>query len=314
MREGTCGHCENEWYIKDGEVEIKQCPHCGKPIQTQAGQSGTGEIDTLAKAIYQAIALHGIEILSNARRMRGVLMDLVRVPEVKSEVRIFFKLFDQRHLSMYAKTFSMELPEAKLELAKICCLLTEEEWLEKRRAEWLMESCLTAIRYYKGIAQPNAEEMYAKGLFYHRGGVAGQDDAKAVECFRAAAEQGYALAQRRLGVCYEKGLGIGQDTEQAMEWYQKAAEQGDIVAQFNLINSYFWGIGVPQDIEKAVAWGRRAADQGDAFSQYFLGTCYLGGIGVIQDIEKAVEWYQKAAEQGDAAAQEKLNELSSKRQ
>ena len=71
-------------------------------------------------------------------------------------------------------------------------------------------------------------EKYASGT-----GVA-QNYVKAVDLYRKAAEQGYAIAQFNLGEMYEKGKGVSQSDEQASRWYVKAAIQGHTDAQNSL--------------------------------------------------------------------------------
>ena len=59
--------------------------------------------------------------------------------------------------------------------------------------------------------QDDAETLYNIGLRYYNGDSVPQDYAKAVDCFRQAAEQGDAVAQYKLGVCYDIGLGINKN-------------------------------------------------------------------------------------------------------
>jgi TPR repeat protein len=108
----------------------------------------------------------------------------------------------------------------------------------------------------------------------------GEDDVTAVEWFRKAADQEYAVAQCNLGVCYVEGEGVGQDDAMAVEWYRKAADQEYAVAQCNLGVCYEEGRGVGQDDAMAVEWYRKAADQGDADAQHNLGRRYANGKGV----------------------------------
>ena len=63
-----------------------------------------------------------------------------------------------------------------------------------------------------------------------------------VELYRQAAEQGHALAQRRLGARYEAGRGgLAKDEARAVELWRQAAEQGDADAQFFLGVMYATG-------------------------------------------------------------------------
>ena len=154
--------------------------------------------------------------------------------------------------------------------------------------------------------QDDAETLYNIGLRYYNGDRVAQDYAKAVDCFRQAAEQGYAAAQNNLGIFYEYGLGVTKDYAQAVSWYRKAAEQGHATAQNNLGYCYQHGQGVTKDYTQAADWYRKAAEQGHATAQNNLGYSYQYGQGVTKDYAQAADWYRKAAEQGHATAQNNL--------
>ena len=59
---------------------------------------------------------------------------------------------------------------------------------------------------------------------------------------------------------YESGdyEGVPQDLAEAVRWYRAAAEQGYDLAQEWLAISYFRGYVLPKDYEKAVRWARLA--------------------------------------------------------
>ena len=154
-------------------------------------------------------------------------------------------------------------------------------------------------------SQQELEELNRKGDEYYDA----KQHEKAVDCYRKAAEQGYATAQCNLGYMYETGHGVPQDYSEAVRWYRKAAEQGYANAQFNLGCMYDNGQGVPQDYGEAVRWYRKAAEQGNATAQYNLALMYKNGQGVPQDKGEARRWFQKAAEQGDKYAKKKLQNL-----
>ncbi|MBO7608098.1 MAG: sel1 repeat family protein [Paludibacteraceae bacterium] len=152
------------------------------------------------------------------------------------------------------------------------------------------------------------------------------------------AEQGDAVALKRVADCYYDGIGIELDLTKAAEWYGKIVEQGDpevlrrigfchyqkrefekalelwreaaaqgsVVAYRNLGNCYNFGCGVDRNCEKAVELYTIAAEQGDAIAQYNLAYSYHSGEGARKDEAKAAEWYAKAAEQGLAEAQYSL--------
>lgn len=58
-----------------------------------------------------------------------------------------------------------------------------------------------------------------------------------IENYRKAAEQGDAVAQRKLGYRYGNGIGVKQDHAEAFKWYRKAAEQGDNLSEEALKNN-----------------------------------------------------------------------------
>lgn len=89
-----------------------------------------------------------------------------------------------------------------------------------------------------------------------------------------------------------------KDLGRAAEWYRKSAEQGYAVAQYKLGRCYDYGDGIEHDCQKAVEWYRKSVEQGCAMAQCDLGNCYKHGRGVEKNLEKAVEWYRKSAEQG----------------
>ncbi len=122
-----------------------------------------------------------------------------------------------------------------------------------------------------------------------------RDYQEAVRWYRAAAEQGYMLAQFDLGQMYDEGQGVPQNYKEAVRWYRAAAEQGFMLAQFNLGQMYDEGQGVPQNYKEAVRWHQAAAEQRHPPSQNNLGNYYLRGQGVPQDYIQAHMWYNLAA-------------------
>jgi uncharacterized protein len=185
-----------------------------------------------------------------------------------------------------------------------------------------------------------AEQGYGKALFslavYHANGWGGapkdkklakQYEAKSVEQFTKAAEQGDADAQQSLGEAYDSPSfgGVSKDKKKAAYWYDKAyeqfaraAEQGNAYAQYKLgvlhITYYNRLRGIQDDDAKVVYWFTKAAERGNADAQYGLGGCYqYGNRGVRENKEKAIYWYTKAAEQGHAMAQDSLRRIRSER-
>ena len=137
-------------------------------------------------------------------------------------------------------------------------------------------------------------EAYLKGLEAYK---AGSYD-KAFKLWKAAANDGDALAQCNLGACYYSGKGVKQDYNKALKWFRKSAAQGNDMAQCNIGNCYHNGHGVRQDVGEAARWYILAAEQGHAMALTNLGICYKIGKGVAADSVKAFNCLYRAAEKG----------------
>jgi TPR repeat protein len=105
-----------------------------------------------------------------------------------------------------------------------------------------------------------------------------------------------------LGDLYLRGIGVKEDDSKAIEQYRNAADQGLPEAQYDLGFCYSQGEGVAQDKAEAAKYYREAADQGLAEAQTALGLCYETGDGVQKDLGKAIRYYKEAANQGEPAA------------
>jgi TPR repeat protein len=83
-----------------------------------------------------------------------------------------------------------------------------------------------------------------------------------------AALQNHSLAQFNLGVMCAKGQGVPKDDAKALQWFQKAADQGDCGAQFHLGNIHqrsSFGVSSANAAEsriEAYKWFHLAAQQG----------------------------------------------------
>jgi TPR repeat protein len=75
---------------------------------------------------------------------------------------------------------------------------------------------------------------------------------------RAAAGQGYALAQHGMGFMYFQGECTKADPAEAVNWFRLAAEQGMAGSQAMLATMYEKGVGVAPDAAEAAKWRARA--------------------------------------------------------
>jgi hypothetical protein len=87
----------------------------------------------------------------------------------------------------------------------------------------------------------------------------------------------------------------------AVKWMRAAAEQGFALAQHGLGFMYFQGECTKADPAEAARWFRLAADQGMAGSQATLATMYEKGVGVERDAAEAAKWAALAEKDAGAA-------------
>lgn len=136
---------------------------------------------------------------------------------------------------------------------------------------------------------------------------------KSVSWLGAAADAGFAMAQKNLALAYANGEGVERSEAKAAEWMLRAAEQLDVEAAHLLGKMYMEGLGLPRDLVQAAMWYRRSAKAGFPQAQYTLGILHLEGQGVEKDIEKAEAWFHYAAKQGVPEAKNNLAALCAQR-
>lgn len=151
MKQLKCLKCSKIWYVDDAELNsVNTCPFCSSQIRCK----GTiGNIDTLGKAIYQAISTGGLDLLSSSERISGYLLDLL--PDQKKEIRIFTKTFDDDYLSMYRNAFEQTENDIEVTMNKLKSVFIDEEGLSDIWANMLCENCQMAIAYYQGQGIPD---------------------------------------------------------------------------------------------------------------------------------------------------------------
>lgn len=112
------------------------------------------------------------------------------------------------------------------------------------------------------------------------------------------AESGDAEAQTLLALLYEHGTQfVERSNPKALKWYRAAANQGFVIAQNNLGQMIGEGRGVKRDYVEAFHWIKAAAEKGYGPAQLNLGQMYLNGWGVTQDAELGRQWVEKSSAQ-----------------
>ena len=169
---------------------------------------------------------------------------------------------------------------------------------------YLVKDYFKAMICFRAAAEKGyAPAQFSLGECYREGNGVEQDINKAALWYRKSAEQGYTKAQCMLGLLYKGSWGHAQDYSEYFYWTQKAAEQGYDVAFAMMGECYHNGYGCEQDYDKSFYWFQKAADSGNKLSYRFLGSYYYNGQGVARDYTKAVYWLQKASDNGDVDSQ-----------
>lgn len=153
------------------------------------------------------------------------------------------------------------------------------------------------------------ETLFRTGMQYERGKGVVQNDRKAAEFFRAAADQGFVPAQAKLGYCCLFGVGVPINLNQGFELSMLAAKQGNVEGMNNVGYCYMHGKGVQKNTGRAIEYYRKAADLGYSVAQWNLGLCYEKGDGVPKDVNTAISYYRKAADQGDEDSRKRIRIL-----
>jgi TPR repeat protein len=103
-----------------------------------------------------------------------------------------------------------------------------------------------------------AADDFARGLSAYNAA----DYQSAFETWYPLADENDPKAQTALAFLYLKGLGVRQDDVRAADWYRRAAQLGRPEAQFFLGTLYYLGRGVPQNDTLAHVWCEIALARG----------------------------------------------------
>ena len=142
----------------------------------------------------------------------------------------------------------------------------------------------------------HAIEQYDLGCAYLNGDGKEQDDEKAVQCLKQAAELYHTDAQYLLGFCYEEGRGVEKDDSKAAYWYEEAAKPRDKYLLYADKYKKYTGKSSGSEEYKTDAWMK-------------TGEFYKEGKGVKKNLVKAAYWLEQAAAGEDEDALRLLEEI-----
>jgi TPR repeat protein len=131
-----------------------------------------------------------------------------------------------------------------------------------------------------------------------------QDWGKAFHWNMAAAKQGDAEAQARLGSQFIAGLGVDKDLAQGEHWFRASAGQGCAAGEFGLGALY-----ASTNDGKAAELFEKAAAQGNPLAKLSLAVLLIAGQGVPVDRERGAKLLTDAAEAGNTEAMFRLGEV-----
>ena len=103
-----------------------------------------------------------------------------------------------------------------------------------------------------------AADEFARGLSAYNAA----DYESAFDAWYPLADENDSKAQAAIAFLYLKGLGVRQDDVRAADWYRRAAQLGRPEAQFFLGTLYYLGRGVPRNDQLAHVWCEIALARG----------------------------------------------------
>lgn len=136
-----------------------------------------------------------------------------------------------------------------------------------------------------------------------------EEDYKKIIDLLKEAQSDNDIAKYLLGYCYFKGFHVPQNNAKAFELIKPAADGNYDEAQAVLADFYINGRGIPKNYRKAVQYLQKAADQGNAIAITQLADILAEGKAYPQDIKKAHTLYNIASVLGDKDAPAKRDEL-----
>jgi uncharacterized protein len=140
--------------------------------------------------------------------------------------------------------------------------------------------------------------------------VSAQTSSHDIAELKSKAAAGDAQAQVELGRAYEAGKEVAQNDAQAVQWYRAAADQGDAEGQNALALMYRYGHGVNKDIGEALKWFRKAAKQGYASAMFNLATVYYNDQEMPPNDRLAYVWFALAERAGSKPATDGVQRLT----
>lgn len=173
-----------------------------------------------------------------------------------------------------------------------------------------------AVAYFKTASEPlDSEEKYNWGVMYYRGDGVEKNIDKALKWIGIAADEGYPVAEKIMGMFYFEGKLFAIDEEKAIRYFIKSYEHGqrDSYIYYMLGQSYLYGEFVNTDVNKGIEYITDAAqlhdNQCEIDAQVLLCNIYYKGEFCERNLDVAEKWAQKAIDSGRAEVVELLEQI-----
>ncbi|MEE0913156.1 MAG: tetratricopeptide repeat protein [Ruminococcus sp.] len=306
MKKLICKNCSGKWIVSNEDYyNLKKCPYCSNQLFEKRNFS---EIDSLDKAIYNAIERWGVEVFQNPQKLSGYMLDMV--PELKKEIRIFSKALLPQFVKYVIDAFNGKESEAIIQFKKLKEELIDNEGLSDAWGEliykslyntysymYLDEARITLVGALSETFLPTSENSVKSGEH-----VKGSDTQRKM---KTASKKQIKISDSLLNQQAEEYMRV-RDYGQAMEIYRELANSGDVSAMNQIAIIYFR----EGNNKKAWKWFLKAADHGNAEAQYYVGLFNEKPIYVARNITVAIRYYKQSASKGNKKAKESLERMA----
>lgn len=244
-------------------------------------------------------------MLASVGKISGFLYDVV--PELKKEIKIFTKTFDEEYLALYRDSFSQDLKSVELTMNKLRQFFIEEEGLSEIWADILCENCYQAVMYYHGEGLPEImlaeisdwEAKFQEPQIIYKDRIV--EISPTLPSFDTllhnSADKPNDSNKRHQDEGYKNGLDCEMrgDYENALYWYRRSNYSESYVRAAKISDSQ-------GNYKSAWRWILKASNGGEAEGLYMQGLYYQTGKHVKKNVGSAVRYYKKAIEKGNVDA------------
>ena len=147
--------------------------------------------------------------------------------------------------------------------------------------------------------KPDYIEDSEKGMRAYRNG----NLIEAMKLLEKSASQGYAPAQTTLAYILDQA----EENKRAFNLFKQAAEKNYAAAQFGLGNMYAKGEGTEKNIKLAGQWIQKSAQQNyTPAMRAYAYALEFGNLSFTKNDTQSFQWYEKCSQSGDPVCTRRL--------